>query len=181
MKKLVWTYGLIIGVLNSSVMLLYALAKQKNIDFSTSELIGFGVMFISFALIYPAIKSFKTRFGNNKITFSKAFTIGFYISLIASTIYVAAWLIAYFNFIPDFADIYIQNSLQKMQAKGVSAKALEITRMEFEKFRELYKNPFANMAITYSEILPVGLIVSLLSSLVLKSSEGSFKYRNPNL
>jgi len=36
------------------------------------------------------------------------------------------------------------------------------------KFGEMYKNPFFNALITYTEILPIGLIVTLISALILK-------------
>jgi hypothetical protein len=35
-------------------------------------------------------------------------------------------------------------------------------------FARMYKNPFFNAMMTYLEILPVGLIVTLISSLALK-------------
>ena len=38
-------------------------------------------------------------------------------------------------------------------------------------FAVMYKNPFFNALMTYMEILPVGLLVTLLSSLILKRKE----------
>ena len=35
-------------------------------------------------------------------------------------------------------------------------------------FGRMYKNPLFNAMMTYVEILPVGLIVTLISSLILK-------------
>jgi hypothetical protein len=35
-------------------------------------------------------------------------------------------------------------------------------------FVRMFKNPFFNAMMTYVEILPVGLIVALISSLILK-------------
>lgn len=35
-------------------------------------------------------------------------------------------------------------------------------------FASMYKNPFFNALITYTEILPVGLIVTIISALILK-------------
>jgi len=36
------------------------------------------------------------------------------------------------------------------------------------EFKEMYKNPLYVVLITYTEVLPVGLIVALVSALILK-------------
>jgi len=43
-----------------------------------------------------------------------------------------------------------------------------ISTKEMEYFARMHKNPFFNTMMTYVEILPVGLIVTLISSLILK-------------
>ena len=42
-------------------------------------------------------------------------------------------------------------------------------------FVRMYKNPFFNAMMTYVEILPVGLIVTLISSLILKRKVAKIK------
>jgi len=37
-----------------------------------------------------------------------------------------------------------------------------------ENFRELYKNPLVKIGITFLEIFPVGLLISLISAFLLK-------------
>jgi hypothetical protein len=37
-----------------------------------------------------------------------------------------------------------------------------------EQFQEMYKNPFVKIGVTYMEILPVGLLVSLISAGLLR-------------
>jgi hypothetical protein len=38
------------------------------------------------------------------------------------------------------------------------------------EFREQYSNPFFRMPITFIEIFPVGILVSLISALLLRNS-----------
>jgi hypothetical protein len=102
------------------------------------------------------------------ISFGKAFKIGIMIVLIASTIYVAAWLIDYFFFIPDFAEKYSAHMLDKMRASGASQIEIDKQTKEMANMGRMLKNPFINAMMTYLEILPVGLIVTLISSLILK-------------
>jgi len=88
--------------------------------------------------------------------------------LIASTIYVIAWLIDYFFFIPDFAEKYSKHMLGDLKASGATQAEIDKQTKEMANFAAMYKNPLFNAAMTYMEILPVGVVVTLISSLVLK-------------
>ena len=58
--------------------------------------------------------------------------------------------------------------VDELKASGASAAEIEKQTTEMAEFGEMYKNPFFNALMTYMEILPVGLIVTLISSLILK-------------
>ena len=58
--------------------------------------------------------------------------------------------------------------LQELKASGATAAEIENKTAEMKKFSVMYKNPFFNALMTYMEILPVGLVVTLISSLILK-------------
>ncbi|WP_192579259.1 hypothetical protein [Dyadobacter aurulentus] len=40
------------------------------------------------------------------------------------------------------------------------------------QFEEMYQNPAFIVLSTYAEVLPIGLVVALISSLILKSKSG---------
>jgi hypothetical protein len=42
---------------------------------------------------------------------------------------------------------------------------------EMEQFREMYKSPVFVVLISYAEVLPVGLVVAFVSSLILKKGQ----------
>ena len=88
--------------------------------------------------------------------------------MIASTIYVLAWLVDYYLFVPDFMDKYAAFVLKEAKADGLSASEITEKTNEMESYKEMYKNPLLVVLLTYAEILPVGLIVSLISALILK-------------
>src|SRR6187549_2841400 len=90
------------------------------------------------------------------------------IILIACTIYVVAWLIDYFFFIPDFMEKFSAQELDKLKTSGVSQIEIDKQTKEMADFARMYKNPLFNAMMTYAEILPVGLVVTLISSLILK-------------
>ena len=171
MKKNIIIYGLIAGIVVSILMLFttnYISHCEGNIDYDTSMLIGYASMLIAFSLVFVGIRNYRDKYNEGVISFGKAFKIGIMIVLIASTIYVIAWLIAYFFFIPDFSEKYSAHMIDELKASGASQIEIDKQTKEMANFAEMYKNPFFNAMMTYVEILPVGLIVTLISSLILK-------------
>lgn len=171
MKKNIIVYGLIAGAVVSSLMLFsvnYISHREGSVDYNTSLLIGYVSMLIAFSLVFVGIRNYRDKYNGGVISFGKAFKIGIIIVLIASTIYVIAWLIDYFFFIPDFMDKYSAHVLDEMKASGASQLEIDEQTKEMANFAVMFKNPFFNAMMTYAEILPVGLIVTLISSLILK-------------
>lgn len=171
MKKNIVIYGLIAGAIVSILMLStvnYLSHCEGNVNYDTSMLIGYASMLIAFSLVFVGIRNYRDKFNEGIISFGKAFKIGTMIVLIASTIYVIAWLIDYFFFIPDFMDKYATHMLDELKASGASQLEIDKQAEEIARFGKMYKNPIFNAMMTYMEILPVGLIVTLISSLILK-------------
>lgn len=171
MKRNIIIYGLIAGIVVSFLMLFNVNSishREGNIDFDRSLLIGYASMLIAFSLVFVGIRNYRDKYNEGVISFGKAFKIGIMIVLIASTIYVVAWLIDYFFFIPDFAEKYSAHMLDKLKASGASQIEIDKQTIEMASFVRMFKNPFYNAMMTYIEILPVGLIVTLISSLILK-------------
>lgn len=171
MKKNILIYGLIAGILVSFLMLFSVNTLshcEGSIDYDTSMLIGYASMLIAFSLVFVGIRNYRDKYNEGVISFGKAFKTGILIVLIASTIYVAAWLIDYFFFMPDFLDKYSAHTLDQLKAGGASPAEIEQQTKEMADFARMYKNPFFNAMMTYMEILPVGLLVTLTSSLILK-------------
>ncbi len=171
MKKNIIIYGFIAGIVVSILMLStvnYISHCEGRVDYDTSLLIGYASMLIAFSLVFVGIRNYRDKYNDGVISFGKAFKIGITIVLIASTIYVVAWLIDYFFFIPDFLEKYSAHTIDEMKANGASQIEMDNKTQEMASFGKMYKNPFFNAMMTYAEILPVGLLVTIISSLILK-------------
>jgi hypothetical protein len=171
MKKNIIIYGLTAGIIVSTIMLFsmnYVSHCNGNIDYSTSMLVGYASMLIAFSLVFVGIRNYRDKYNEGFISFGKAFKIGSMIVLIASTIYVISWMIDYFYFMPDFMEKYSAHALDQLKAGGASQAEIEKQTKEMMDFAAMYKNPFFNAMMTYMEILPVGLIVTIISSIILK-------------
>ena len=171
MKKNIIIYGLIAGIVVSVLMVFsinYISHVEGKVDYNTSLLIGYASMLIAFSLVYIGIRNYRDKYNDGVISFGSAFRIGIMIVLIASTIYVVAWLIDYFFFIPDFMEKFSAQELDKLKASGASQIEIEKETIKMANMVKMLKNPLFNAMMTYAEILPVGLIVTLISSLILK-------------
>jgi len=171
MKKNIIIYGLIAGIV-VSVLMLFSVNVMSHtegkVDYNTSLLIGYASMLIAFSLVFVGIRNYRDKYNDGVISFGKAFKIGIMIVLIASTIYVVAWLIDYYFFIPDFMDKYSTQMLNELKASGANQMEIDKQTKQMADMAAMLKNPFYNAMMTYVEILPVGLIVTLISALILK-------------
>ncbi len=166
MKKTVLTFGLISGVIISTLMLV-TLPFHDTIGFDRMALVGYTSMVLAFLLIFFGIRSYRDNVANGTVRFGRAFAVGALIALVSSVCYVATWEVIYSRIGPDFMTKYQAHTLDKARADGATAEALATKKAEMDKFAELYKNPAINAAITFLEPLPVGLIVALVSAGVL--------------
>lgn len=167
MKKTVLNYGLISGIVVSVWMSISMLVVGCDHD-QWGMLLGYTGMLIAFSFIFVAVRHYRDKLNSGAINFGKAFLIGLFISLIASAFYVTAWAIVYHNFMPDFMDKYAAVQIEKAKAAGTSATELAAMSAEMNSFKEMYKQPFWFVVMTMAEILPVGLLISLITAFLLK-------------
>ena len=94
---------------------------------------------------------------------------------VASTIYVIGWMIEYYVFFPDFYDKCEIHQVAKLKAAGASLNQIQAKAQSHEQIKQMTKNPVAHALMTYIEILPVGLLVSLIAALILRRKSGGEK------
>lgn len=168
MKKIVLVCGLIAGLIVAAMMVIGTAMCYKTGNFEGSMVLGYATMLIAFSLIFVGIKNYRDKHNNGIINFGKAFKIGIFITLVASTLYVAVWLVDYYIFVPDFMDKYTDHMIAQSSASGASAAEITKLTSQMNGYKEMYKNPLMVVLMTYAEILPIGLVVSLISALILK-------------
>jgi hypothetical protein len=166
MKKIVWIFGLVIGTILISVMIYMVNLMYTNPDFKGNEIAGYAAMVVLFSLIFFGVRNYRNKQLDGVISFGKAFKTGFLIALVASTVYVVVWLFYYYLFVPDFFDVYMSYVLKETPPAELAAKTSEM-----ESFKEMYRNPLFVILFTYAEVLPVGLLVALISSFILKKKK----------
>jgi len=168
MKRNILTFGLISGLILGLFISTFNWLSTKHDDLADSYIIGYAAMIIAFSFIFVGVKNFRDKYNGGVVSFGKAFRIGLGIALIGSTIYVLAWVIDYYVFIPDFMDRYAARIIKQAQDSGASQAVLNQKIAEANSMKELYKSPVWVVLFTYLEALPVGVVISLLAALILK-------------
>ena len=131
--------------------------------------VGYATMLVAFSAVFVGIKHQRDVAGGGVIKFWPAFGMGLAISFIAALFYVAAWELVQATIIDDFAGSYGESVIAAQKAKGVDAAALAKLTAEMEAFKVQYADPMFRLPMTFAEIFPVGLLVSLVSALVLRN------------
>jgi len=170
LKKTILIFGLISGAL---ISLLMALTVPFQDRIGHGYVIGYTTIVLSLLLSYFGIRSYRDNVANGHITFGKAFLVGLSITVISCLCYVVTWQIIYYKFMPDFMDKYGAHVLERMQASGATAAAIQEKSEEINKLKVMYKNPLFNAAMTFIEPFPVGLVITLISAAVLRKKPQS--------
>ncbi len=163
MRKTVLTFGLIAGAILSA-MLLLSVPFQEQIGFDKGAIIGYTTMVVAFLLVYFGVRSYRDTVAGGSVGFGRAFVVGLAITFVASACYVATWQLVYYKLAPDFGDKYAAYALEKARKGGATPAQLEAQRKDMAEFMEMYRNPLVNMAITFLEPLPVGLVFTLVTA-----------------
>ena len=135
---------------------------------ASSMAVGFLLMFVILSLIFFGIKKFRDQGQGGVIRFSKALFLGLAMSLCAAISYVLIWEI-YLNITDsEFIFQYTEHLIELQKAKVITSEELTAFMEGARKKADLYdSNALYRMAITFSEIFPMGFIVSLISALAL--------------
>jgi hypothetical protein len=166
MKKIVLTFGLICGAMLSAMMLLTA-PFLDQIGFDKGEIIGYTSMVLAFLMVYFGVRSYRDNVAGGSVGFGRAFLVGLLITFVGSACYVATWQLVYYKLAPDFVEKYTAHTMEKARKSGASEAQLAAQKKEMAEFVAFYKNPLFNIAMTFLEPLPVGLLFTLVSAGVL--------------
>ena len=173
MKKTILVYGLIAGALVSTLLVISMSWYRADPDAggAKSMFIGYASMLLSFFFIYIAVKSYRDKQSGGTISFGKAFGIGLWVAVIASICYTITWIIFYRGFYPGFMDDMTSRELAKLRQSGKSAEEIAAATNDMEQMSAMYSTWPGLIGFTLLEILPLGVLVSLICAFLLKRKQ----------
>jgi hypothetical protein len=175
MRRIVIFYGLIAGVLSTLVLLVLIYTWEKEaLSFEFGEYAGYASMLVALSMVFFGIKSFRDNQKSHAINFWKGAQIGLLITLIASFFYATAWevyLQVNPGFLDEFTSTYTEHHIGRLTQKGASPEEIDQATSTMAQMKELYKNPLSRFLLALVEIIPIGIIVTLVSAAILRRKE----------
>jgi hypothetical protein len=169
MLRIILIYGVIGGLI---VALPMALTMHTTVEGAIPEnaaLYGYLSMLLAFTMVFVGIKHYRDKVLGGVIRFLPALGVGVGISAVASLFWVVGWEIMLATGF-DFGSAYSQSVVATAEARGAPAAEIERIRAETEEFLSMYANPLFRLPITFVEMFPIGVLISLLSAALLRNS-----------
>lgn len=162
-------YGVISGLVVGALMILTFTAFDGMPPLKYGMAIGYATMLIALSAVFVGIKRHRDIDRGGVIGFWRALGVGLGISFIASIFYMVTWEIVQGMMDSDFATAYSQAYLASEKAAGASAEALAKMAADMETFKVMYQDPMFRLPMTFIEIFPIGVLVSLVSAGLLRN------------
>jgi vacuolar-type H+-ATPase subunit I/STV1 len=170
MLNTILKYGLIAGVIVGTFMGVSTTAMLDNPPPGwVGMLIGYTSMLVALSFVFVGVKRHRDEALGGVIGFWPAFGIGIGISLVAGVLYALAWEVTLAVTGMDYGAVWTKHMVAEAQAAGKSAAEIAKIRADMAVFEAQYRNPLYRLPMTFTEIAPVGLLVSLVSAALLRN------------
>jgi hypothetical protein len=172
MLRIILIYGLIGAVIVGGPLLWGMLAFDVNSGKmpENGALVGYATILVALTGVFLGVKHYRDKEKGGVIKFLPALGVGLGISAVASLGWVIAWEISLAVTKFDFVTAYYGAMIEQAQADGATAEKIAQMRTEQEGFASMYSNPVIRMGITFVEMFPIGVVISLISAALLRNS-----------
>ena len=170
MRKFDLIYGSYSGLTVSFLMLLSMAFADGG--FLMSQIAGYSMMAIALVFLIVGMKLYRDAQASGTFRYIEGLLVGAGIAAVASIYYTVSWEIYLYFTDYSFMPQYIENQLASAREAGQTQLQLERLEMQLSQQAEWYKSFTFRAGITFMEMFPVGALVSLVASLIL---------RNPNV
>lgn len=172
MFPIILIYGLIGGVIVGAPMVWGMLTYDVNNGQmpENGAIIGYATMLVALTGVFLGVKHYRDKVLGGVIKFLPALGMGLAISAVASLGWVIAWEISLAVTKFDFVAVYYDSMIEQARASGATAEKIEQMTKEGQDFAAMYANPIIRMGITFVEMFPIGVVISLISAALLRNS-----------
>ena len=168
MARIVIVYGLISGliVIAGIIGTIVVHGDQPH----GNVWLGYLIMLLGMSAVFIGVKQHRDQNNGGVIRFLPALGVGLAIAVVASLAYVLIWevylALTDYSFMPEYTAAY----LEQQRSAGVSGEAYRALQAQMQTYVEQYRSPLYRLPMTFLEIAPVGLLVSIVSAVLLRNS-----------
>jgi uncharacterized protein DUF4199 len=170
MTRLILIYGAIGGLVVAIPMVSMMLAMDQDSVIENGALYGYLTMIVALTTVFLGIKHYRDRVQGGVIRFVPALGVGLAISAVAGVFYVIGWEISLALTDFDFPAEYSKMMLDAARAGGATEAELAQVATDAEAFARNYQNPLFRLPLTFVEIFPIGVLISLVSAALLRNN-----------
>lgn len=170
MLRIILFFGVIGALIVGAPMLIGMLTwGGEDAPKNLGTAFGYASMLVALTGVFLGIKQVRDKQLGGVIKFLPALGIGLAISAIASLGWVIAWEISLAATDFDFVAMYREMQVEQATANGASQAEIDQIIAEMDGFAQMYANPLMRMGITFVEMFPIGVLVSLVSAGLLRN------------
>jgi len=165
-------YGFVYGPLPGLVAIGAIIAGLKlsgGHGAGASQWFGYLIMLLALSVIFFATRQYRDQVQGGVIKFGRAFMLGVTISAVAGLFYVLAWEIYLASSGVDFIADFTNTLIDQARASGLAGSELDAEIARLEDMKSQYAKPYIRLPITFAEIFPVGVLVSLVTAAILRA------------
>jgi hypothetical protein len=167
-----WTRILVFGIAAGAIVGGQLVISSMIWDHAPpfGPLIGYLTMLVALSLVFVCVKQHRDVRLGGVIKFLPALGMGLAISIVASAVYAGVWEAVLAASGMDFAANYSQSVIEAARSDGSSEAEIAALTERMNGFVQMYSNPLIRFGISMSEMLPVGVVVSLVTAGLLRNS-----------
>jgi len=170
MSRVVFAFGILAGLVVALPMMAIMILLSPATFMAGGVVYGFATMILALVAVFLGIKHYRDRALGGVIRFGTAFLVGLGISTVASVIYALGWEVSLAASGLDFAEVYNKSLLEAARARGAADDELRTIAEKGADFAIMYSNPLYRVPLSFIEMFPVGVVISLISAALLRNS-----------
>lgn len=166
MKKAVLRYGLYSGLF---ILVLFSLEMFVFKSVGQTEIAGYTAIVLSLCFVYFGLRYYRDKQNGGVLSFGQGLKLGMLITLFPSACF-GFFDVIYSNIInPDFYPHYTERGIAHIKAT-VPADKFEAEAAAFRAQMAFWSKPWADFLLMFITVAIVGLIITVISTLLLKRS-----------
>jgi len=168
MKNIILKYG---AYAAGIIVILFSFSWLflEGTSYSIQEIFGYAVILISVSFVYFGMKDYRDKVNDNKLTFVEGLKLGVMIVAIPSVVF-GLYNVFYVEILnPEFIDEYYTHYAEKMKL-SMTPEEFKIEFAKMEADQEMFRNPIFQFLLMGLTVFFVGIIVTVISTLILKKS-----------
>jgi uncharacterized protein DUF4199 len=169
MTRILALYGIVAGLIVGIPVDWLVLSRTPQWVSGNMMLVTYLAMIVGLTAVFLGIKHYRDQALGGVIRFVPALLVGLGISAVASLIYALCWETSLALNGLDFAGLYAKQMIEAARAKGASPAELQKVIADAEAFAKSYSNPLYRIPVTFMEMFPVGVLISLVSAGLLRN------------